>query len=140
VIVTAVALQIVTGAGMGLKKVEPGALARNLQTISGWYLAVFLLGHVFSGFLFSRPPEASPISATLVPPDLLATGTAVAQLPYYLLGVAAFLVHVGLYARIAALFWLTETSVRRLSYGAACVGAMVVVTVGLSLCGIHVGR
>lgn len=57
------------------------------------------------------------------------------QLPYYRLGVAAFLVHVGVYARLAALGWFAESSVRRRSYAAAVVGAMVVGTVGLALCG-----
>jgi hypothetical protein len=51
--------------------------------------------------------------------------------------VSAFLLHIGLYARLAALGWLAESSVRRLSYATAVAGAMVVVTVGLSLCGIH---
>jgi hypothetical protein len=54
--------------------------------------------------------------------------------------VSAFLLHIGLYARLAALGWLAESSVRRLSYATAVVGAMVVVTVGLSLCGIHLIR
>src|SRR4029450_2409001 len=65
-------------------------------------------------------------------------GGAGAALPHYLLGVSAFLLHIGLYARLAALGWLAESSVRRLSYATAVVGAMVVGTVGLSLCGIHI--
>ena len=140
VIVTAVALQIVTGAGMGLKHVGTGVFSRNVQAVSGWYLAVFLLSHVFTGFLFSRPAAiaaVAPVASSLTPQNLLVNATAVGSLPFYLLGVSAFLVHVGLYARIAALAWLPESSVRRLSYAGACVGAMVVVTVGLSLCGIH---
>ena len=122
---------------MSFKNVRAGAFARNLQAVSGLYLAVFLLSHVFGGFLFSRPAGVAPVAASLVPPYLLANGRAVAQLPYYLLGVAAFLVHVGVYARLAALVYFAESSVRRLSYAAAFAGAMVVVTVGLSLCGIH---
>ncbi|HVZ22819.1 MAG TPA: hypothetical protein VG871_17220 [Vicinamibacterales bacterium] len=140
VIVAAVALQIATGAGMALKHVRAGAFARNVQAVSGWYLAVFLLAHVFAGFLLSRPSGVPPVAAALTPPYLLANVTAVAQLPYYLLGVAAFLVHVGVYARLAALACLAQSSVRRLSYAGALVGAMVVVTIGLSLCGIHVLR
>jgi hypothetical protein len=140
VIVAAVAMQIVSGAAMGLKRVGTGALARNLQAVSGWYLAVFLLSHVFGGFLLPRPAGIPPVAASLVPPYLLANGTSVAQLPYYILGVAAFLLHVGIYARLAALAWLAESSVRRLSYAAAVAGAMLVATVGLSLCGIHLMR
>jgi succinate dehydrogenase/fumarate reductase cytochrome b subunit len=138
VIVTAVAMQIVTGAAMGMKRIGTGALARNLQAVSGWYLAVFLLAHVFAGFLLTRPAGVPPVAASIEPPYLLANGRSVAQLPYYLLGVAAFLLHVGLYARLASLAWLAESSMRRLSYAAAIAGAMVVATVGLSLCGIHI--
>jgi hypothetical protein len=73
---------------MGLRRVRPGAVARNLQAVTGWYLA-------------------------------------------------ALLFHVGVYARLAALAYLAEASVRRLSYAAMFVGTTVVVTVGLALCGIH---
>jgi succinate dehydrogenase/fumarate reductase cytochrome b subunit len=138
VIVSSVAIQMVTGAAMGMKKVQAGAVARNLQAVSGWYLAVFLLSHVFGGFLFSPPPGAiRGAAATSGPLNLLASASATAQLPYYLLGVAAFLFHVGAYARLAALAYLAEASVRRLSYAAVLVATTIVVTIGLSLCGIH---
>jgi len=138
-IIAMVALQIFTGAAMGLKRVTTGVFARNLQAVSGWYLAVFLFAHVFSPYL-ARAAAAAPVAQALTPPHLLADASAVAALPYYLLGVSAFLLHIGLYARLAALGWLAESSVRRLSYATAVVGAMVVVTVGLSLCGIHLIR
>ena len=138
-IIAMVALQIFTGAAMGLKRVTIGVFARNLQAVSGWYLAVFLFAHVFSPYL-ARAAAAAPVAQALTPPHLLANASAVASLPYYLLGVSAFLLHIGLYARLAALGWLAESSVRRLSYATAVVGAMVVVTVGLSLCGIHLIR
>jgi hypothetical protein len=140
VIVAMVALQILTGAAMGLKRVTTTALARNLQAVSGWYLAVFLFAHVCSPYLQARQLPASPVAQVLTPPHLLATASSVAALPFYLLGVSAFLLHVGLYARLAAFTWLPESSVRRLSYATAIAGAMVVVTVGLSLCGIHLLR
>ena len=138
-IIAMVALQIFTGAAMGLKRVTTGVFARNLQAVSGWYLAVFLFAHVFSPYL-ARAAAAAPVAQALTPPHLLADASAVAALPYYLLGVSAFLLHIGLYARLAALGWLAESSVRRLSYATAVVGAMVVMTVGLSLCGIHLIR
>jgi len=138
-IIAMVALQIFTGAAMGLKRVTTGVFARNLQAVSGWYLAVFLFTHVISPYL-TKAAAAAPVAQALTPPHLLASASAVASLPYYLLGVSAFLLHIGLYARLAALGWLAESSVRRLSYATAVVGAMVVVTVGLSLCGIHLIR
>ena len=140
-IVAAVAIQIATGAAMGMKNVRAGAVARNLQAVSGWYLAAFLLIHVFSGLLVSQPQAAATTTATAVNQlNLLATPRAAASLPFLLLGVAAFLFHVGVYARLAALAYLAEASVRRLSYAGAFVGTTVVVTVGLALFGIHLVR
>jgi succinate dehydrogenase/fumarate reductase cytochrome b subunit len=136
VIVLAVAVQIVTGAVAGMKNVRAGAFARNLQAVSGWYLAAFLLVHVFSGWLPGALPRAT-MSAPINPFDLLESARSVAQLPFLLLGVATFLFHVGVYARLAALVYLAEASVRRLSYVGAVIGAAVVAAVGLSLCGVH---
>jgi succinate dehydrogenase/fumarate reductase cytochrome b subunit len=139
VVVAAVAIQIASGAAMGLKRVRAGAVGRNLQAVSGWCLAAFLLAHVFSGLIFSVPPAATA-AASFNQFDLLATARSTAQLPFLLLGVAAFLFHVGVYARLAALAYLAEASVRRLSYAGVFVGTTIVVTVGLALCGIHLSR
>jgi succinate dehydrogenase/fumarate reductase cytochrome b subunit len=140
-IVAAVGIQIATGVAMGLKNVRAGAVARNLQAVSGWYLAAFLLIHVFSGLLVSSQPQAATTTATAVNQlNLLANPRAAASLPFLLLGVTAFLFHVGVYARLAAMAYLAEAWVRRLSYAGAFVGTTVVVTVGLALFGIHVTR
>jgi succinate dehydrogenase/fumarate reductase cytochrome b subunit len=139
-IVAAVAIQIVTGAAIGMKNVRAGAVARNLQAVSGWYLAAFLLIHVFSGLFVSQPQAATTTATAVNQLNLLATPRSAASLPFLLLGVAAFLFHVGVYARLAALAYLAEASVRRLSYAGAFVGATVVVTVGLALCGVHLNR
>ena len=106
-----------------------------MQAVSGWCLTAFLLVHIFLPLLFS--PPAATASAQVNQFDLLATPGSVAQLPFLLLGVAAFLFHIGVYARLAALACLAEASVRRLSYAGAVVGTTVVVTVGLALCGVH---
>ena len=127
---------------MGLKNVRAGAVSRHLQTVSGWYLAAFLLMHVFSGLLVTQPQAATTTAtATAVTQlNLLANPRAAASLPFLLLGVTAFLFHVGVYARLAAMAYLAEAWVRRLSYAGAFVGTTVVVTVGLALFGIHVTR
>ena len=139
-IVASVAIQIATGAAMGMKNVRAGAIARNLQAVSGWYLAAFLLIHVFSGLFVSQPQAATTTATAVNQLNLLATPRAAASLPFLLLGVAAFLFHVGVFARLAALAYLAEASVRRLSYAGAFVGATVVVTVALALCGVHLNR
>jgi succinate dehydrogenase/fumarate reductase cytochrome b subunit len=141
ILIASVAVQIVTGAAMGMKKVRAGALPENLQVVSGWYLALFLLTHVFAGLLLhgrQPPAPAAAIAATQF--NLLASARGTAQLPFLLLGVAAFLFHVGAYARLAALAFLAEASVRRLSYAAMLFGMTIVLTIGLALCGIHLIR
>jgi succinate dehydrogenase/fumarate reductase cytochrome b subunit len=139
-IVASVAIQIVTGAAMGMKNVRAGAVARNLQAVSGWFLAAFMLMHVFSGLLVSQPQATTTAPTAVTQLNLLASARSTASLPFLLLGVMAFLFHVGVYARLAALAYLAEASVRRLSYAGAFVGATVVVTVGLALFGIHLVR
>lgn len=141
ILMASVAMQIATGAAIGMKKVRAGAVTENLQVVSGWYLALFLLTHVFAGLLLNGrlpPPPAAAIAATQF--NLLASARGAAQVPFLLLGVAAFLFHVGAYARLTALAFLAEAWVRRLSYAAAFVGTTVVVTVGLALCGIRLIR
>jgi succinate dehydrogenase/fumarate reductase cytochrome b subunit len=137
VIVAAVALQIATGVALGTRHVRAGASARNLQAVSGWCLAAFLLVHVFAPLLVA-PPQAIPGAAPFNQFDLLATPRSAAQLPFLLIGTAAFLFHLGVYARLAALAYLAEAPVRRLSYAGAVLAATVLLTIGLSLCGIHV--
>jgi succinate dehydrogenase/fumarate reductase cytochrome b subunit len=136
----AVAIQIATGVAMGMKKVRAGAFTANLQAVSGWYLALFLLTHVFSGLMASQY-YTPPVAATSVEQfNLLANVRSTAQLPFFLLGVAAFFFHAGVYARLAAMAFLAEASVRRLSYAAMFVGTTAVVTIGMALCGIHLLR
>jgi hypothetical protein len=97
-----------------------------------------MLAHVLSPLLFS--PTSATTAGSIDQFDLLASLRSAAQLPFLLLGVASFLFHVGVYARLAALAYLAEASVRRLSYAGVVVGTTVVVTIGLSLCGIHLIR
>jgi succinate dehydrogenase/fumarate reductase cytochrome b subunit len=134
----AVAVQVATGLAMGMKKVRAGSLVNNLQVVSGWYLAVFLLTHVLSGFVTNQP--STTVAAPAAQFNLLASARSTAQLPFLLLGVVAFLFHVGAYARLTAMAFLAEASVRRLSYAAMFVGTTVVLGIGLSLCGIHLIR
>ena len=134
----AVAIQIATCAGMGMKHVRAGAVARNVQAVAGWCLAAFMLAHVLTPLLYSQ--TSGTTAGSIDQFDLLASPGSTEQLPFLLLGVASFLFHVGVYARLAALAYLAEASVRRLSYAGMVVGTTVVVTIGLSLCGIHLVR
>lgn len=139
-LVGAVTIQIVTGAATAMKHVGARPSARNLQAVSGWYLGAFMLTHVLSGLLLRQPAAARTVATSASQFNLLATPGAAAQLPFLLLGVAALLFHVGVYARLAALAYLAEAQVRRLSYAGALVGTTIVVSIGLALCGVHLIR
>lgn len=136
-IVAAVSIQVVTGVVASMKNIGAGSFRKNLQTTTGWYLAAFFLVHVFPGLFVSAsgPTAVTVVAATSF--NLLANPRGIAQLPFLLLGVATFLFHVGLYARVVALAYLAEASVRRLSYAGALAAVLVIVSVGLSLCGVH---
>ncbi|HVZ21687.1 MAG TPA: hypothetical protein VG871_11520 [Vicinamibacterales bacterium] len=136
-IVAAVAIQLATGVVASAKHVRAGAFAAAVQVATGWYLAAFLLMHVFLPLILGGAQQTVAATPGATGFDLLAAPRAVAQLPFLLLGVGAFLFHLGVYARLAALTCMAEASVRRWSYAGAVVGAVVIVSVGLSLCGIH---
>ena len=108
----------------------------GLQALSGLYLAVFILAHV-SAVLLARPGENTNFVWAAGQAGLLANPRAAASLPYYLLGVAAVFVHIAYPLHLRALAYLSDLSVRRLSYAAMGCGGLVVLALALALCGIH---
>ena len=135
-LIGAILLQVATG-GTLVSRLQLGrpSSAANVQALSGIYLAVFFLAHV-SAALMARPDTNTDFVWAAGRSGLLASPRLTLLLPYYLLGVAAFFAHVGHYLRALALRSLPELSVRRLSYAGLALGAMVVVTIGLALCGV----
>jgi hypothetical protein len=139
-LVVAVALRIVTGFATGPKYAGTRASARNLQTVSGWYLAAFMLDARLFVTALSSTGCGKSVVTWASPFSLLTTSGATAQLPFSLLGVGAFLFHVGVYTRLAALAYLAKAQIRRLSYAGALVGTTILATIALALCGAHLVR
>ena len=80
-ILAMVTIQIATGAAMGLKKLTTGAFARNVQVVSGWYLAVFLCAHVFMPYLLAPPASVAPVAPSLTPPHRTGVATLATSAP-----------------------------------------------------------
>jgi succinate dehydrogenase/fumarate reductase cytochrome b subunit len=112
------------------------SVTRNVQALSGVYLAVFFIVHITAA-LIARPETDTNFVWAAGTGGLLASPRLTFLLPYYLLGVAAFLTHLGAYLRIRYAGVMPAVSVQRLSYAGMAFSGAVVVTVGLALCGIR---
>lgn len=109
--------------------------SNNVQALSGLYLAVFFLAHL-SAALMARPQTDTNFVWAAGRGGLLASRGLTLLLPYYLLGVAALFAHVGQYLRRRVLVSLPAISVQRLSYAGMAFSGVVMLTLGLALCGI----
>lgn len=136
-LMAAIALQIGTGGTLvWLAHLRRPSVAASVQALSGMYLAVFFLAHV-SAALLARPDTDTNFGWAAGQGGVLARPGSTFLLPYYLLGVVALFAHVGQYLRLRVLGFMPEVSVRRLSYAGMAFGGVVVLTIGLALCGIH---
>lgn len=136
-LLAAIALQVMTGVTMWRTHVRRATFAGSVQAVSGFYLAAFFLGHVAAVVLARYHQLETDFVWAAGRRGLLASQGSMPLLPYYLLGIMALFVHAGVYARVAALRFMPESIVRRLSYAALAFGGVTVVTVALALCGIH---
>jgi hypothetical protein len=110
--------------------------SNNVQALSGLYLAMFFLAHV-SAALLARPQTDTNFVWAAGRGGLLASRGLTYLLPYYLLGVAALLAHVGQFLRRRVFASLQEIALQRLSYAGMAFSGIVMLTIGLALCGIR---
>jgi hypothetical protein len=138
VLLAAIAFQIASGGALvWWAHLRRPTVSTGVQMLSGVYLAVFFMAHVTAA-LMARPDTDTNFVWAAGQRGLLASPRLTYLLPYYLLGVAALFAHVGQYARVRLLRVMPVVSVQRLSYAGMAVGATVVLTIGLALCGVHV--
>jgi hypothetical protein len=142
VLVAAVALQVITGLTMVwkyyLRRATP---LRNLQLVSGLYLAVFLVTHLITVFNTRRAGiDTDFVWASHAPGGLLASLSSVSLLPRYSLAVLAVFVHLACQARWNLGRLLSESSARTVSYSVMALGAVTTVVVALAACGVHLMR
>jgi hypothetical protein len=139
ILIAAVAVQVCTGIVMAgkyyLRRATP---LRNLQLISGAYLAVFLVTHLITVFTTRRAGiDTDFVWASHAPAGLLAGLSSVPLLPRYSLAVLAVFVHLACQARWNLSRVISESAARRASYSVMALGAATTVVVSLAACGVH---
>ena len=141
-LVAAVATQVLTGLTMVwkyyLRRATP---LRNLQLISGIYLAVFLVTHLITVFTTrSNGIDTDFVWASHAPGGLLSSLSSVSLLPRYSLAVLAVFVHLSCQARWNLNRLISESAARTVSYSVMALGAATTVVVALAACGVHLTR
>jgi hypothetical protein len=139
VLVTAVVVQVCTGLAMvwkyALRRASP---LRNLQLVSGLYLAVFLVSHLIAVFTIRQHGMDSDFAwASHAPAGLLGGISTVSLLPRYSLAVLAVFVHLACQARWNLGRVMSEAAARRASYSVMAAGGVASVVITLAACGVH---
>lgn len=138
-LICAVMTQAFTGFTMVWKsRLRRTTTFRNLQTVSGLFLAAFFLSHLHGVFSArSRLVDTTFNWATNAPAGLLARGGPVGLLPYYMLAVVMLFVHLACQARRNLARITSDAAARRISYAFMALGGIVTLIVALAACGIH---
>lgn len=139
ILVAAVAVQVCTGVIMVwkyyLRRATP---MRNLQVVSGLYLAVFLVSHLVTVFTTRRSGiDTDFVWASHAPGGLLGSLSSVSLLPRYSLAVFAVFVHLACQARWNLTRVLSESAARKASYSVMALGVAATVAISLAACGVH---
>jgi hypothetical protein len=139
VLIAAVAVQVITGLTMVwkyyLRRATP---LRNLQLVSGLYLAVFLVTHLITVFTTRRSGiDTDFVWASHAPGGLLASFSSVSLLPRYSLAVLAVFVHLACQARWNLSRLMSQSAARTASYSVMALGAATTLIVALAACGVH---
>lgn len=139
ILIIAVAVQVCTGLTMVWKYyLRRATVARNLQLISGVYLAVFLVTHLITVFTTrQRGIDTDFVWASHAPAGLLAQLSTVPLMPRYSLAVLAVFVHLACQARWNLRRVMSESAARKASYGVMALGGVATVVITLAACGVH---
>jgi len=139
ILIAAVGVQVGTGLTMVwkyyLRRATP---LRNLQLVSGIYLAVFLVTHLITVFTTRQSGiDTDFVWASHAPAGLLAGLSSVPLLPRYSLAVLAVFVHLACQARWNLSRVISEPVARNTSYGIMAFGGAATVVISLAACGVH---
>ena len=139
ILIAAVSVQVLTGLTMAgryyLRRATP---LRNLQLVSGLYLAVFLVTHLFTVFTTRHSGIDTDFGwASHAPAGLLAGLSSVPLLPRYSLAVLAVFVHLACQARWNLSRVTSDSAARKASYSVMALGAVATVVISLAACGVH---
>lgn len=142
ILIAAVAVQVCTGLAMAwkyyLRRASP---LRNLQLVSGVYLAVFLVTHLITVFTVRRTGiDTDFVWASHAPAGLLSGLSSVPLVPRYSLAVLAVFVHLACQARWNLSRVVSESAARKASYGVMALGGAATVVITLAACGLHLTK
>jgi hypothetical protein len=139
ILIAAVAVQVCTGLTMAWKYyLRRATTLRNLQLISGAYLAVFLVTHLITVFTTRQSGiDTDFVWASHAPAGLLAGFSTVPLLPRYSLAVLAVFVHLACQARWNLSRVISESAARKASYSLMALGGVTTAVISLAACGIH---
>lgn len=139
ILIAAVAVQVCTGLTMVRKYYFRRATPlRNLQLVSGLYLAVFLVTHLITVFTTRHSGiDTDFVWASHAPAGLLAGLSSVPLLPRYSLAVLAVFVHLACQARWNLSRLISDSAARTASYGVMALGGVATVVISLAACGVH---
>jgi hypothetical protein len=139
ILIAAVGMQVCTGLTMVwkyyLRRATP---LRNLQLVSGVYLAVFLVTHLITVFTTRQSGiDTDFVWASHAPAGLLAGLSSVPLLPRYSLAVLAIFVHLACQVRWNLSRVASESAARKASYSVMALGGAATVVISLAACGVH---
>jgi hypothetical protein len=145
VLVLCMLLLIVTGVTLAWRHTAIHSdVYRRVQTLSGVYLAAFILSHLTAIFVFARwllhvhTNDWSYISSA--PEGMLRSAWSIRLIPHYAMAVWAAVTHVGLGLRgVLLAHGVAEPRANFLAKGMSAVGAIVSITITCGLIGVHLG-
>jgi len=143
--VVALMLFMVVSGGLLLRArlQRPAGLFETLQTITGAYLAIYILGHMNSVFIYARLTagiETDFWFASGGKAGLLGDPWSVRLLPHYALGVWSVIAHAGCGLRTVLLnHGVAQPTPDRVAAWISLLGAAVTVPMILALVRIHIG-
>jgi hypothetical protein len=138
-LVGAVVTQALTGLTMVWKsRLRRTTTFRNLQTVSGLYMASFFLSHLFATLSARwRAIDTTFAWATNAPSGLLVNAIPVALLPYYILAVVMLFVHLACQARRNLARVMSDAAARQIAYSLMAIGGIAALVIALAACAVH---
>ena len=135
---------VVTGAMLLRAKLRrTGGWFDTLQTVTGTYLGIYIVGHMNSVFTYARLHEGIDTDfwfASAGKAGLLGDPWSVRLLPHYALGVWSVITHAGCGLRTVMLaHGVAERTANRVAASISIGGAIVTVPMILALVRLHIG-
>ena len=117
---------------------------RTMQTLTGFYLAAFIVSHLCAAFLLARWEQHIPTNwawASGAPAGILGDRWNIRLLPHYSIAVWAAITHAGLGARqVLRAYGVAARRADRVAFAMSVFGAAVSLLISSALVGLHLGE